>query len=180
MNDYPNFLAIRGEGRNVGKTLLACNLLAKFGRTQDIIALKITYHQHKDFGDAKILFSDDVTTLMEETNYKSSKDTGRMLASGAHKAFLLQTNDEGLEAGLDKFFELVGTDTLVVCESGKILSTRRVGISFFVRQLNCQVCEIDMKKPHQNTDRIVTFTSNGFDLDLNSISIINNIWKLKE
>lgn len=174
-----NILTIRGEGQNVGKTLLACDIISKFSRQHEIIALKISPHKHANTGNAKLVWTLNNSSLLEETNYKSQKDTGRMLAAGAVKSYLLQTTDEEFGSSLESFFELVGKDSLVVCESGKISSHVVPGISFFVRQLNCQVYEIEKKITNIETERVVSFAVNGFDVDLNSIEINNGNWILR-
>jgi hypothetical protein len=180
MISYPNILSIMGEGRNVGKTQLACSIIAKFGRQHNINGLKITPHKHKDTGNAQTILKIEGSILLEETNPQSIKDTGRMLAAGAIKSFLLQTTDEGLNNSLQALFSMIGKDSLVVCESGKLNSYNPTGISLFVRQLNCHVYDSSKKVPDEGIDRIVSYTVNGFDLDLNKIVIENNIWKFKE
>ena len=180
MISYPKILSIMGEGQNVGKTLLACNIIAKFGRQNDIVGLKITPHKHKDTGNAKVVFHHGDSILLEETDPESAKDTGRMLAAGAVKSYLLQTSDRELQNALTSFFSQVGLDSLIVCESGTLNSQIQTGISLFVRQLNCQVCDIEKKVPDAGIHRIVTYAVNGFDIDLDKIVIENNSWKLKE
>lgn len=180
MKDYPNILVIRGEGRNVGKTLLACNLISKFSRSQDITALKISYHMHSNLGEAKKLYASGDTILYQETDPCSGKDTGRMLAAGAVNAYLLQTTDLEIDKAINDFLSFVGTDTPILCESGKILAKSNVGVSLFVRQLNCQVCEIEKKIPNSFKDRIVNYTRNGFDINLNSIAVNMNGWTINE
>ncbi len=180
MTSYLNILSIMGEGRNVGKTLLACSIIAKFSRQYDIIGLKITDHKHRDTGKASVVFTNGESILMEETDPESTKDTGRMLAAGAVKSYLLQTTDTELKGALISFFSRVGKNALVVCESGKLGTHPQTGIKLFVRQLNCQVCDIEKKVPPYGIDRIITYTVNGFDFDLNAITVVKNSWKLKK
>lgn len=179
MSKYPNILSIMGEGRDVGKTLLACNIISKFGREHNIVGLKISPHKHNDTGNAAVVFQNGDTILREETDPRSQKDTGRMLKAGAVKAYLLQTGDSALQEAMESFFSVVGRNTLIVCESGKLSSQDLSGINLFVRQLSCRVCDTE-KIPGDTISRIVTFTVNGVDLDLNNLSIENNCWRLKE
>jgi hypothetical protein len=180
MTDYRKILSIMGEGRNVGKTLLACNIIAKFSRSHDVVGLKITPHKHRDSGHARIVSRIGESVLMEETDTRSSKDTGRMLAAGAVKAYLLQTTDLALESALESFFSLVGENALVVCESGKVGALTHTGVSLFVRQLNCQVDDLEKKTANHPTDRVVTYALNGFDFDLGRLSVDDTGWKLME
>jgi hypothetical protein len=177
---HPKILSISGEGRNVGKTMLACSIIAKFSRTYDITGLKITPHHHTDTGEAKIIMEKNNFILLEETDFRSPKDTGRMLAAGAIRSFLLQIRDEDWTEPLNSFFTFLNQDALIVCESGKLTSSKWSGVNLFVRQLNCQVCSIDKKIPDwKYIDRLVNYTLNGFDLNLNDISIQKGVWKIK-
>jgi hypothetical protein len=103
-----------------------------------------------------------------------------MLKAGAVKAYLLQTNDSELQEAMESFFSVVGRNTLIVCESGKLSSLSLSEINLFVRQLSCRVCDIEKKIPSDAISRIVTYTVNGVDLDLNMLSIENNCWRLIE
>lgn len=180
MINYPQILTIMGEGRNVGKTLLACNIIAKFSLQNIITGLKITPHKHKNTGNAKTVYKKGESILMEETDPESTKDTGRMLAAGAIKAYLLQTIEDELMKALSIFFSLIDRDSLVVIESGMLGSMNHSGISLFVRRLNCRLSDIEKKIPVEGVDRIVFNTVNGFDIDLDKIVIEKNIWKLKK
>lgn len=178
--NYQSILTIAGEGRNVGKTLLACNIISKFSRQYNIIGLKITAHKHRDTGDAKIVYQQGETSLLEETNQQSNKDTARMLAAGANRSFLLQTSESAIEDALIIFLSMIKKGSLIVCESGMLGTMNSKGLNLFVRQLNCQVSVIDKKISGSEINRIVTYTVNGFDIDLNKLVIENNHWKLTE
>lgn len=180
MINYQSILTIAGEGRNVGKTLLACNIISKFSRQYNIIGLKITAHKHSDTGDAKIVYQQGETSLLEETVQESTKDTARMLAAGANRSFLLQTTEFELKDAVTAFFSQIRKDSLIVCESGMLSAMNPKGVNLFVRKLNCQVSAIDKKKPGSEINRIVTYTVNGFDIDLNNLVIENRYWKITE
>jgi hypothetical protein len=180
MITLPNFLIISGEGRNVGKTILACNIISKFSRTYNIISLKITPHVHKDIGNAKTLLSDDDSVLYEESGDYTRKDSSRMMAAGARRSFLLQVSDAKLKEGLKKFLKITGKNVMVVCESARLQTIVKPGISLFLRHVSCQTGKEKKKKPPTGISRIVNFNINSFDLNLNTISIENNEWKLKE
>jgi len=71
-------LVIAGSGRNAGKTAVGCELmqaLQEFCWT----AVKITPHAHST-----------VAPVKEEWDTACEKDTGRYLAAGAKRAFLIQ------------------------------------------------------------------------------------------
>ncbi len=180
MISLPNFLIISGEERNVGKTILACNIIAKFSRNYPIIGLKLTPHVHQNVGNAKALITDKDLVLYEETGDYTRKDSSRMLTAGATKAYLLQITDERLKTGLEKFLNIAGRNSLVVCESGRLHDIIEPGISLFLRHLSCQTGDKSKKKAGSIHTRVVNFSINSFDINLDSIIIENNEWKLKE
>jgi hypothetical protein len=103
-----------------------------------------------------------------------------MFAAGAQKAYLLQVSDDKLKKGVELIRQLTGEDTLVVCESAGILTFIKPGISLFLRHISCESEKRSKQIPDTATVRVVNFSINSFDLDLNSISIENNAWKLNE
>ncbi len=92
----------------------------------------------------------------------------------------MQATNEKLEAGLKKFLGLVGENDLVVCESGRLQTIIKPGISLFLQHLGCQLSGSNKKLPSPEIDRVVTFSINSFDIDMNSIRIENNEWKLNK
>ena len=164
----------------MGKTFLACNVISKFYRQHEIVGLKITDHKHSDTANAATVYQHGQTILLEEKDPESTKDTARMLAAGANRSFLLQTNEDELENALTVLFSMIGQKSMIVCESGMVSRMIPKGILLFVRQLSCRVCTVEKKIPRSGNYRIITFTGKGFDIDLNNLSIENNTWKLKE
>jgi len=43
---YPNILLVSGNGRNSGKTTLACKIIERFSKDHEITGLKISPHFH--------------------------------------------------------------------------------------------------------------------------------------
>jgi len=177
---HTNILSISGEGRNVGKTLLACDIIAKFSRKADIVGVKITPHLHKNVGAAELIESREGLLIHKETDTGASKDTSRMLAAGAVEAYLIQLSDDKFVEALSFIEKKTGRNSLIICESGRLPARIQAGISLFIRQLNCQVCELEKKIPLSDIDRVVSYTVNSFDIDLNLIEIVNGSWKLKK
>jgi hypothetical protein len=70
-------LVIAGSGRGAGKTAVGCALMAAMPEFS-WLAVKVTPHRHN---------VDD--ELWEELDFRSAKDTGRYLAAGARRAFLV-------------------------------------------------------------------------------------------
>ena len=160
--------------------MLAEWIISKFSREHVIHGLKITSHQHTNTEKAVKIKEKAGIVLLEETDPGSVKDTGRMLAAGAQRAFLLQTTDTEVAKGIGLLTGILDSNALIVCESGKVLKAGRTAVHLFVRHLNCQKRNIEKELQNRSADRLVTYTINGFDLDLDSIFIKNNQWYLKQ
>lgn len=175
----PSMIMIAGQQQNVGKTTLACDIIARFSRNYHIYGLKVTPHFHQNTGEAKIVRTNNQWQLLEEKSIDSCKDTSRMLLAGAEKAFLLQGDNLALGEGLSEFLQLISQDVLIVCESAGLRDFVVPGIFLVIRQLNCKVCNIDDEKIFNLADRIITFTVNGFDFSISSLDVKNGRWILK-
>jgi hypothetical protein len=77
-------IVVGGSGRGVGKTALACGLIASL-REFRWTAVKITTHEH---GNPK--------PIWEETTAGQGSDTARYLAAGAERALLVTLQPEEL------------------------------------------------------------------------------------
>ena len=81
-------LVIAGSGRGAGKTAVGCALIAAMPEFS-WLAVKVTSHGH-----------DVEEELWEELDSHSEKDTGRYLAAGARRAFLMSGVTDLREAEL--------------------------------------------------------------------------------
>jgi len=70
-------LVITGSGRGAGKTAVGCALIAAMPELR-WVAVKVSPHVH-DLGEE----------LWEELDFRSTKDTGRYLAAGTRRSFLI-------------------------------------------------------------------------------------------
>lgn len=117
-------LAIAGSGRGAGKTAVACALIAAMPELQ-WTAVKVSPHRHQT--------SNLEAMLLEEGDRNSDKDTGRYLAAGAVRAFLLSAvfgveDGDALLAGMDGIRSSCGRGALLM-ESNQIKPSRvaRIG-----------------------------------------------------
>ena len=101
-------LVIAGSGRGAGKTAVGCALIAAMPEFR-WVAVKVTPHVH-GVGDE----------LWEELDFRSDKDTGRYLAAGALRSFLISGMSESRAAGL---FREVRSRT-VLCDALLVESNR--------------------------------------------------------
>src|SRR5512133_2356511 len=97
----PNLLLIAGTGTKSGKTTMACRIIEQF-KSLNITAIKITPHFHETTPGLKIIAEEPGYSIYEETNSASTKDTSRMLHSGAVKVFFAKVLDDSIKSVFDK------------------------------------------------------------------------------
>lgn len=112
----PNLLIIAGTGNKSGKTTLACRIIEQFSNL-NLISVKITPHFHETTPGLNLVKEDTAYSVYEETNPETTKDTSRMLKSGALKVFFAKVTDKSLFEAFKKILELIPPGTPVICES---------------------------------------------------------------
>lgn len=174
----PNFLMLAGQQQNVGKTTLACKIISGFSRRHSLVALKVSPHMHTNTGSAKLLEEGIGFQLFRETETAGNKDTARMLIAGATEAYFLQAEKNGLLKGLNSFLGRIEPGALVVCESAGVREFVKPGLFLVLRQLSCRICSLDDEKMFALADRIVTFTTNGFDMSMDELQVQEGKWSM--
>jgi hypothetical protein len=94
----PNLLLIAGTGTKSGKTTVACKIIEQF-KTLNISAIKISPHFHETTPGLIPIAEDKGYAIYKETDKTSSKDTSRMLGSGASKVYFAKVWDDQLPEG---------------------------------------------------------------------------------
>ena len=112
----PNLLLIAGTGTKSGKTSMACRMIEQF-KNLNITAIKITPHFHDSTPGLKTIIEETGFAIYEETNRNTTKDTSRMLHSGARKVYFAKVFDDRLKFVFDKIMDLVPDGAPVICES---------------------------------------------------------------
>ncbi len=112
----PNLLIIAGTGNKSGKTSLACRILESLSALK-ITAIKITPHIHETTDGLIPLNEGKGFSIYEETNSSSTKDTSRMLRSGADKVYFAKVWDDDLLTAFNKIMENIPDQTPIICES---------------------------------------------------------------
>jgi hypothetical protein len=112
----PNLLLIAGTGTKSGKTTMACRIIEQFSSLK-ITAIKITPHFHETTPGLRTIIEGGAYSIYEETKMGSTKDTSRMLHSGAGKVYYAKVLDDRIETVFDIIMDLVPPGTPVVCES---------------------------------------------------------------
>jgi len=112
----PNLLLIAGTGTKSGKTSMACRIIEQFSHL-DITAIKISPHFHETTSGLDTLYEDEGISIYRETNPYSTKDTSRMLCSGAANVYFSKVLDNRLLFVFNKIMELIPANSPVICES---------------------------------------------------------------
>jgi len=101
-------MVIAGSGRGAGKTAVGCALIAALPEFRWAV-VKVSPHLHGV-----------EPGIWEEADRESDKDTGRYLASGAERAFLVSGELDSRAMALEARVRASGCDALLV-ESNRIL-----------------------------------------------------------
>jgi len=186
-----NMIMIGATGRNTGKTEMACRLIKKFISSYTVIALKVTTIKETDGkcprggeGCGVCSSLDGSYLLTEEVRDNPKKDTGKMLAAGAHKVYWLRVKKECLTKGMETFLKLInnGPDEIIICESNSLRLVVEPGL-FLINQ---NVRESSIKQSCQDVlsfqDHMIQFDSEKFvfDIDADDINYVNNRWSIRE
>jgi len=186
-----NMIMIGATGRNTGKTAMACRLIKKFISSYTVIALKVTTIKETDGkcprggeGCGVCSSLEGSYLLTEEGKDNPKKDTGKMLAAGAHKVYWLRVKKECLTKGIESFLKLVnnGPDKIIICESNSL----RLAVEPGLFLINQNVCESSIKQSCQDVlshqDSMIQFDSEKFvfDIDADDINYVDSHWHIRE
>ncbi len=125
----PHLLLIAGNGRNVGKTTLACQIIAKLSESTPVIGIKISSHFHS-YSENEVVRKGENFVIVEETQ-NTWKDSSLMLQAGADKVFFVMAEQTHLREAFDNLAELLPSSALV-CESGGLHELVQPGLFLFV------------------------------------------------
>ncbi len=186
MIDIPGMIMVGAGDRNAGKTEFVCSLIRKFGSKHNITGIKVTTINELDSGCPRSGEGCGVCAklegdfcITEETSSLSNKDTCRMLVAGAKKVFWLRVLKSHLEEGIRSLLEVIGDDQIMICESNSLRSIVEPGLFFMVRSGNATRCKPSAEKVIGYADDIVLFNGNQFDIDINSIKLVDGKWAMK-
>ena len=121
----PSLVVIGGHSRNIGKTSLACGIIAAT-EDQNWTAVKITLFGHGICSaDGKpcscaVDDPDHPFVINEEHDVNGDHDTGRMLAAGARRVLWVRAPQGSLADAIPGLRERLGDDQRVLIESNSI------------------------------------------------------------
>ena len=170
-----------------GKTELACALLRKFNKNNNIIGIKITTIENiEEDGLCSEEGRDTAFTLKqkyvitEEKNEASGKDTARLLAAGASKVFWLRALKDSLGEGIAALLDRTRPEAVSICESNSLRQIVEPGLFLILKRHNSNIWKNSAMRIKKYADSIVTTKAGSFNLDLNRIKLIDNKWILQE
>jgi hypothetical protein len=112
----PNLLLIAGTGTKSGKTSMICRIIKQFDKL-DITAIKISPHFHETTPGLVTISEKQGYAIYEETSIEGTKDSARILNSGASKVYFAKVWDDKLLTVFTEIMKLVPTGSPVICES---------------------------------------------------------------
>jgi hypothetical protein len=129
-----NLLLIAGTGTKSGKTSVACKIIGQF-KDLHITAIKISPHFHETTAGLISIEEDKGYVIYEETDKTSSKDTSRMLGSGASKVYFAKVWDDHPLEVFNKIFDMIPPGTPVICESPALRNFIEPGVFIIMSSL---------------------------------------------
>jgi len=169
----PGLLLIAGNGRNVGKTFLACKIIRYFSQTRDVTGVKISPHFHPAT-ESDILIKTENFIIVNEKQI-NEKDSSLMLQSGAKPVVFMMVKPGFIGEAFEKLQSFL-PETLIVCESGQVHEVVTPGLFLFVKRAGDEIIKPEYLK---YLPVIVNNNGNYFDFDIQHIQFENNELSLK-
>lgn len=170
--DYPNLLLIAGNGRNVGKTFFACQVIESLSKHTSVTGVKVTSHIH-DHKSEDVLVADDNYLILQEKQI-TGKDSSLLLQSGAEKVFFVMAAPKYLPKAFEQLTAYL-PETPIVCESGGLHEIINPGLFFFIQKKGTLI-----RKPEHLIHNPVMVYNDGKNLtfDCARIQLNNNKFSL--
>ena len=185
MMKLPLMLMIGSAGRNVGKTEFACSVIREFCSGRDMVGLKVTTVSQKDGtcprggkGCGVCSSLEGEYSITEETGEEAGKDTSRLLAAGADRVYWLRVMRTDLLEGLMAVLDIVGRETVIVCESNSLRTVVVPGLFVMMKDKASDQVKASAEKVKHLTDRVILF--DGAPFDLGDFELTVGGWALRE
>ena len=186
MIEIPSMLMVGASSKASGKTTFTCSLIEKFSSQHDIVGVKISTidsvnesHHPDVIGAGRNNSHSQHYYITEEKEKNRHTDTARMLAAGARKVLWLQALNTHLEEGIKALLDLLGNETVSICESNRARTIIEPGAFVMIRKSQ----EVNWKPSAQEVveyaDLIVVSDNNKFDIDFNNIQLLHNRWAVR-
>jgi len=164
----PHLLLIAGNGRNVGKTFIACKIIEYFSKSIEVTGLKISPHFHA-VNSEDVLFENEYFIIINEKQI-NTKDSSLMLQSGAKQVFFAMVKPGFIAEAFQKLLPFL-PETPIVCESAQLHEVVTPGLFLFVKRAGDEIVKPECLK---YAPVIVNNDGNRFDFDIHNIQFENN------
>ena len=169
----PNLILIAGNGRNVGKTTLACKIITLFAKETEVVGLKISPHFHY-VNETDIVYRNKHVVIVNE-NKINSKDSSLMLQAGAKKVYFVMAKPEYLHEAVEHLVNIL-PNSLIVCESGGLNDWVTPGMFIMVKRKDEEIIKIHFL---QHSPIIVDNDGENFDFQVQQLEFKNNQISIK-
>jgi len=175
-------ILIGSDGRNSGKTELACAIIRKFTPNHAITAVKITtIHTRSkcpkgEQGCGVCGEVGDSFRILKEPAGGSHTDTSRLRDSGAKPVLWLQSRYSALPEALESLVAHLTPDGLWLCESNSIRRFAIPDIFLLVRRDGRTSTKPSAKAVMGYADRVVRSNGQFFDFSPDMLAIKNGMW----
>ncbi len=179
---YPNVLVVGGTGRNSGKTSFLCRLIEKYRGILPITGLKVSaiYPTEKKFHGFHPFCPEEGIQIFRETNAGGEKDTSRMLLSGAREVWFVSAADDKLEEALGKFLNIVGRETIMICESNSLAGIIQPGLFVMIKRNEHAPFKPRVLELEKYADMVVNYEDGSFEPVVEGIKFDSRGWFLSE
>ena len=168
-----NLLLISGNGRNVGKTYLACEVIKALSKTHAVTGVKISSHFHP-FNKENVIIENKNFVLLEEKEL-TQKDSSLMLQAGAEKVIFVMAEQQNLKEAFSHLNHLL-SDNPIICESGGLAEFVDAGVFLFVKRENDEIVKSHLL---EFLPKIIENGNSGFNLDIGKIKFSKNHFSLE-
>lgn len=178
-NIRKNILLIAGTGRNVGKTLFACQLINNLKCKSNLICIKISPHFHKISDKLELVIETADYVITKEYSKKGNKDSNRLFRAGSKEVYYVQGKDDTLPDILSYFEKIIPPENPIICESGGLRDLIVPGLFLMIDKKNNNQIKSRAIKYKQLADKKIEFNGEKFDFDSNKIAFTENGWLIK-
>lgn len=186
MFDRPDILMIGSSGRNVGKTLLACEMIRRHAASYAVTAVKITTIHEEEWSCPHGAdgcgvcgsFKGDYQ-LTEEHDGPPDKDTTRLLTAGAARVFWLRVRHEHLAEGVGELVRRLPVGQPVVIESNSARQVLAPGLFLVLRDGGAEV-KASCRRVMGQADRTLIFDGGGWGVATERITFSAGRWWMRQ
>jgi len=179
-------LLIGAGERNVGKTELACTLVAKAAALAPVTGVKVTIVErsdgvcpHGNTGCTACSLKEAPFCVSEEQAPPPGKDTARLREAGAARVLWLRAREDALAAGAAALFERVGPGAVCVAESNRLRHVVEPGLFLLVRRRGSAAMKSSAAGVAALADCVVESDGQAFDPPPGSFFLQSGAWTMR-